>query len=130
MVENRLRKDKQPRPEIPILLEPKVVKRGFKRGRPASLKPNVVRLRDIKPALCGDHAHQIHGAVNVWLFWVEVVLRFTLTRIRFERLMEKAGIDKALQRIGLRQQLNVFIPRLTYFLVLLSLLKRLRMLWA
>ncbi|HVT91601.1 MAG TPA: hypothetical protein VHD76_02060 [Bryobacteraceae bacterium] len=54
---------------------------------------------------------------------IEVVLRFTLTRIGFDRLMEKAGIDKALQRIGLRQQLNLFIPRLVYFLILLVLAK-------
>lgn len=54
---------------------------------------------------------------------IEVVLRFMLTRIRFDKLMERAGIDKALQRIGLRQQLNVFIPRLTYFLVLFVLAK-------
>ena len=38
---------------------------------------------------------------------IEVVLRFILTRIRFDSLMERAGIDKTLQRIGLRQQLNV-----------------------
>lgn len=54
---------------------------------------------------------------------IEVVLRFMLTRIRFDRLMEKAGIDKALQRIGLRQQLNLFIPRLVYFLILFVLAK-------
>src|SRR6476646_4143760 len=54
---------------------------------------------------------------------IEVVLRYMLTRVRFDSLMEKAGIDKALQRIGLRQQLNVFIPRLAYFLVLFVLAK-------
>jgi small-conductance mechanosensitive channel len=54
---------------------------------------------------------------------IEVVLRYMLTRVRFDRLMEKAGIDKALQRIGLRQQLNLFIPRLVYFLVLFVLAK-------
>lgn len=54
---------------------------------------------------------------------IEVVLRYVLTRIRFDRLVEKAGIDKALQRIGLRQQLNLFLPRLVYFLVLFLLAK-------
>ncbi len=54
---------------------------------------------------------------------IEVVLRYMLTRVRFDSLMEKAGIDKALQRIGLRQQLNIFIPRLVYFLVLFVLAK-------
>ena len=54
---------------------------------------------------------------------IEVILRFILTRVRFDRIVEKAGIDRALQRIGLRQQLNVFIPRLVYFLILFLLAK-------
>jgi hypothetical protein len=54
---------------------------------------------------------------------IEVVLRTMLVRVRFDRLMEKAGIDKALQRIGLRQQLNIFLPKLAYFLVLFLLAK-------
>jgi hypothetical protein len=54
---------------------------------------------------------------------IEVSLRFVLTRIRFDSLMERAGIDKAMQRIGLRQQLNSFIPRLVYFLILFVLAK-------
>jgi hypothetical protein len=49
---------------------------------------------------------------------IELVLRFVLTRVRFDKLLERAGIDKTLQRIGIRQQLNLFIPRLVYFLVL------------
>lgn len=52
---------------------------------------------------------------------IEVVLRFFLVRVQFDGLMQKAGIDKALQRIGLRQQLNLFIPRVVYFLVLFML---------
>lgn len=52
---------------------------------------------------------------------VEVILRFVLTRIRFDSLMERAGIDKTLHRIGLRQQLNVAIPRIVYFLTLIVL---------
>ena len=52
---------------------------------------------------------------------IEIVLRAVLTRVRFDSLVEKAGVDKALQRIGLRQQLNLFIPRLVYFLVLFLL---------
>jgi len=54
---------------------------------------------------------------------IEISLRFVLTRIRFDALLEKTGIDKALFRIGLRQKLNLFIPRLVYFLVLLILAK-------
>jgi hypothetical protein len=52
---------------------------------------------------------------------VEVVLRLILVRVRFDKLVEKAGVDKALQRIGLRQQLNLFLPRLVYFLVIFLL---------
>ena len=52
---------------------------------------------------------------------IEIVLRFILTRIRFDTLMERAGIDKTLHRIGLRQQLNVAIPRIVYFLTLIVL---------
>ena len=46
-----------------------------------------------------------------------------LVRVRFDKLAEKTGIDKALQRIGLRQQLNIFLPKLAYFLVLFLLAK-------
>lgn len=52
---------------------------------------------------------------------IEAILRFLLTRLRFDSLMEKAGIDKTLQRIGLRQQLNLLIPRIVYFLTLIVL---------
>lgn len=52
---------------------------------------------------------------------VEVVLRMILLRVHFDSLVEKAGVDKMLQRIGLRQQLNLFIPRLVYFLVVFLL---------
>ena len=52
---------------------------------------------------------------------VEVVLRMILLRVHFDSLVEKAGVDKILHRIGLRQQLNIFIPRLVYFLVVLLL---------
>ncbi len=41
---------------------------------------------------------------------IEVVLRTMLVRVRFDKLVEKAGLDKALLRIGLRQQLNIFLP--------------------
>ena len=54
---------------------------------------------------------------------IEVVLRTMLVRLRFDKLVEKAGIDQALKRIGLRQQLNLFLPKLAYFLVLFLLAK-------
>jgi small-conductance mechanosensitive channel len=54
---------------------------------------------------------------------VEKVLRIILVRVRFDSLVERVGIDKALHRIGLRQQLNQFLPRLVYFLLLLLFAK-------
>lgn len=54
---------------------------------------------------------------------IEKVLRYALTKIRFDALIGKAGIDRALQRLGIRQELTVQIPRLVYFLVLLLFAK-------
>jgi small-conductance mechanosensitive channel len=51
----------------------------------------------------------------------EVILRAILVRMRFDSLIGKAGIDKTLQRIGLRQPLTAFLPRLAYFLILFVL---------
>src|SRR5277367_2933351 len=52
---------------------------------------------------------------------VEVVLRAVLVRIRFDTLIGKAGVDKTLGRIGLRQPLTLFLPKLAYFLVIIVL---------
>ncbi len=41
-----------------------------------------------------------------------------LVRVRFDALLHQAGIDKALHRVGLRQSLNLVLPRLVYFLLL------------
>jgi len=49
---------------------------------------------------------------------VERVLRVLLTRLRFDSLLEQAGVDKSLHRMGIRQSLNVVLPRLAYFLLL------------
>jgi hypothetical protein len=54
---------------------------------------------------------------------VEKVLRYTLAKVRFDALVGKTGIDQALQRLGIRQQLTLLIPRLVYFLILLMLAK-------
>ena len=54
---------------------------------------------------------------------VEKVLRAILTRVRFDTLVQKAGIDKTLQKMGLRRELNEFVPRLVYFLLLFLLAK-------
>jgi hypothetical protein len=50
---------------------------------------------------------------------IERVLRAILTRIRFDSLLAQAGLDRILQRIGIRQSLNTVLPRLAYFLLLL-----------
>ena len=54
---------------------------------------------------------------------VEVGLRVILIRVRFDNLIGKVGIDKALERIGIRQQLSVVLPRIAYFLVIVVLVR-------
>ena len=54
---------------------------------------------------------------------IERVLRYALTKVRFDSLVGRVGVDRALQRLGIRQQLTILIPRLVYFLVLLLLAK-------
>jgi hypothetical protein len=54
---------------------------------------------------------------------IEKALRYTLTKVRFDALVGKVGIDRALSRLGLRQELTELLPRLVYFLVLLLLAK-------
>ena len=49
---------------------------------------------------------------------VERVLRAILVRLRFDSLLEQAGVDKVLHRLGLRHSLNLVLPRLAYFLLL------------
>jgi small-conductance mechanosensitive channel len=50
-------------------------------------------------------------------------VRTMLIRLRFDDLMRKTGISSVLKRIGLNQHLSVFLPRLTYLLVLILLAK-------
>lgn len=52
---------------------------------------------------------------------IERMLRFVLTKVRFDQLVGRAGVDQAFQRLGIRQELTIVIPRLVYFLVLLLL---------
>ena len=54
---------------------------------------------------------------------VQVVLHAMLMRLRFDSLIQKAGVSKALGRIGLRQHLSLLIPKLAYFLVIFLLAK-------
>lgn len=52
---------------------------------------------------------------------VERVLRVILTRLKIDNIVQRAGVDQALSRIGLRKELNLFLPRLAYFLILMLL---------
>ena len=55
---------------------------------------------------------------------VEVALRTMLIRVHFDSLIEKAGVAKAIKRVGLRQQqLSLLFPKLAYFLVIFLLAK-------
>lgn len=63
----------------------------------------------------------LFGAALVVAKLVEKVLRYGLMKVRFDELVGKAGIDLALQRLGIRQELTTLFPRLSYFLVLLVL---------
>jgi len=54
---------------------------------------------------------------------IEVTLRTMLVRVHFDSLMTRAGVIRALQRIGLRQQPSLLFPRLAYLLVLVLLAK-------
>lgn len=49
---------------------------------------------------------------------VERLLRVALRRIRFDALLRRTGVDQWLQRVGLRQPMNDFLPRVSYFLLL------------
>ena len=49
---------------------------------------------------------------------VERILRTVMTRLRFDALIEKVGIDQAIQKLGMRESLNLVIPRIVYYLLL------------
>jgi hypothetical protein len=49
---------------------------------------------------------------------IERIARTLLVRVRFDAVLQQAGIDKTLHRIGLRESINVLLPRLIYFLLL------------
>lgn len=49
---------------------------------------------------------------------VERLLKILLVRLRFDALLAQAGVDQTLHRLGIRQSLNLVLPRLAYFLLL------------
>ncbi len=54
---------------------------------------------------------------------VERVLRAVMVRLRFDSLIEKVGIDQAIQNIGIRESLNHVVPRIVYYLLLVLFAK-------
>lgn len=54
---------------------------------------------------------------------VERILRAVMTRMKFDSLVEKVGIDQAFQRMGLRESLNQVVPRIVYYLLLVLFAK-------
>lgn len=54
---------------------------------------------------------------------VERILRTLMTRLRFDSVMERAGIDQALSRIGMRESINQVVPRIVYYLLLILFAK-------
>jgi hypothetical protein len=52
---------------------------------------------------------------------VEIGLRIVLRRISLDALVQSAGADKLLERIGIRQAPSVLLPRIAYFLTLFIL---------
>ncbi len=49
---------------------------------------------------------------------VERVLRFVLTRLKFDDLLGRVGMDSSLQKMGVTQSLNVALPRVVFYLLL------------
>lgn len=54
----------------------------------------------------------------VFAFIIERALRAALVRIRFDGLLRRAGVDLWLHRVGIRQPMNDFLPRVVYFMLL------------
>lgn len=50
--------------------------------------------------------------------FVERILRTVMVRLRFDALIERVGIDQAIHKLGMRESLNVVIPRIIYYLLL------------
>ena len=54
---------------------------------------------------------------------IETVLRTVLRRVHFDALVKKAGVEAAIHRLGIRQELSAFLPRCVYYLVLVLLVQ-------
>jgi len=54
---------------------------------------------------------------------VERSLRAVMTRLRFDTLTERVGIDQAMSKIGVRDSINQLGPRIVYYLLLILFAK-------
>ncbi len=54
---------------------------------------------------------------------IERVLRGVLTRLHFDALAQRIGLESALQRLGVRESLNHVLPRAIYYLLLVLFAK-------
>lgn len=50
---------------------------------------------------------------------IERLLRSFLVRVQFDGLLARVGVDKTLQRLGIRQSASLVLPRFAYYLLLL-----------
>lgn len=53
----------------------------------------------------------------------ERILRSVFVRLKFDEILQRAGIDQTLGRIGIRESLNLLVPRLAYYLLLFLFLR-------
>ena len=60
---------------------------------------------------------------------LEKLLRLALTKVRFDELVGKAGVDRALQRLGIRQELTTLFSRTSWFFCSLPGLREMPSAW-
>lgn len=81
-------------------------------------------VRDLQEVVIGAIPRVIVGiAVVVALViaakLIERLLRVVLMRLRFDTLLQQAGLDTLIHRVGIRQSLSQVLPRLAYYFLLL-----------
>ena len=58
----------------------------------------------------------IVGLIVAWT--VERITRAALTRLKFDKLLARSGIDQALLRVGVRTPIDDVVPRIVFYVVL------------
>lgn len=54
---------------------------------------------------------------------IERILRALMTRLNFDSIIERTGLDQALARIGIRESLIQVVPKIVYYLLLILFAK-------